>query len=136
MSIMVFGTFDNLHPGHEDYFKQASRLGAPLIAVVARDRNVLKLKGHLPQQAEKERMRKVRAALKKLGIPGKAALGNLRSQWLVLKKYRPTVIALGYDQRIDLKKLKSELVEARLFCRIKRLKSYQPEKYKSSYCLK
>lgn len=136
MSVMVFGTFDNLHPGHEDCFRQAGRLGRPLVAVIARDNNVLKAKGHLPQQTEKERARRARAALKKLGIPGKAVLGNLRNQWLVLKRFHPELIALGYDQKVDLEQLKSEIARFRFSCKIRRLKSHHPEKYKSSYCLK
>lgn len=136
MSVMVFGTFDNLHPGHEDYFRQASLLGKPLIAVVARDCNVLKIKGHEPQQVEKERTRRVRTTLNKLGIPGKAMLGNLKNQWLVLRKFRPEIIALGYDQKVNLKQLKSEIARFRFSCSIKRLKPYRPEKYKSSYRLR
>jgi FAD synthetase len=135
MRVMVFGTFDNLHPGHENYFLQASRFGALLIVIVARDKNVLQIKGRLPRQTEMDRVKGARAALKKLNIPGRAVLGGLKNRWQVLKKYQPKVIALGYDQQVDLKKLKSELSQARLFCKIKRLKAYQPERYKSSYCL-
>lgn len=130
---MVFGTFDNLHPGHLNYFKQARRFGGELIIIVARDKNVLKIKGRRPQQNEKLRARKIRTACKELGYQGKVVLGSLTNQWAVLEKYQPEVICLGYDQQVDLKKLKSELVKARLFCKIKRLKAYRPEKYKSSY---
>lgn len=130
---MAFGTFDNLHPGHLDYFRQASRLGNELVVIVARDRNVVAIKGRRPEQSEVTRLRQVRLALKDLGFPGRALLGSLRNKWLVIKKYAPAVIALGYDQKVDLKKLKSEIARFRLFCKIKRLKPYQPEKYKSSY---
>lgn len=131
---MVFGTFDNLHPGHLNYFKQARRFGEELIVIVARDRNVLKIKGKLPQQTEKLRVRKIKVALKELGYQGKVVLGSLTNQWLVLKKSQPTIICLGYDQRVNVKQLKDELAKLRLFCKIKRLKPYHPEKYKSSYC--
>jgi len=136
MRVMVFGTFDNFHPGHSDYFRQARRFGDELVVVVARDKNVLKIKGRLPREDEKIRVRNVRLALSELKIRGKAVLGGLLNRWLVLKKYQPEVIALGYDQQVDLKRLKSEILKFRLFCKVKRLRAYYPEKYKSSYCLK
>jgi len=134
MRVMVFGTFDNLHPGHLNYFKQARQFGEEMIIIVARDKNVLRIKGRLPQENEKIRVRKIKASLRESGDKGRVILGGLTNQWLVLKKYRPAVIALGYDQQVDLKRLKSEIVKFRLFCKIKRLKPYRPEKYKSSYC--
>ncbi len=130
---MVFGTFDNLHPGHLSYFSQADKLGQELIVVVARDKNVLKIKGRLPQENEIIRIRKIRVQLKELGHEAKVVLGSLSNNWLVLKKYQPDIICLGYDQKVDLQQLKDELVKSRLFCKIKRLKPYCPEKYKSSY---
>lgn len=134
MRVMAFGTFDNLHPGHLDYFKQARRFGDKLIVVIARDKNVLAIKKRLPQDNEKTRQRHVSRALKELEISGKAVLGNLRNRWLILKKYSPEIICLGYDQKVDLPQLKREIAKFRLFCKIKRLRSYHPEKYKSSFC--
>ena len=134
MRVLAFGTFDNLHPGHLNYFKQARRFGDELIVIVARDRNVLAIKKRRSQENELKRRHKVKRALKELGIEGKAVLGNLKKRWLILKKYRPEIVCLGYDQKVDLPRLKSEIARFRLFCRIKRLKAYHPEKYKSSYC--
>lgn len=159
---MVFGTFDNLHPGHLSYFQQARGFGeslakrakvkneVELIAVVARDKNVLRIKGRATQENEKTRVKKVRAALKKMAVKeegsgrmagsGKkifrvrAVLGAAKNQWAVLKKYRPDAICLGYDQKVDLSKLKGEIAKFRLSCKIKRMMAYHPEKYKSSYC--
>lgn len=133
MRVMCFGTFDNLHLGHLAYFSQARRGGAELIIVVARDRNVFKVKGHWPEKKEAVRAREIRAALKERDWAGQVVLGSLKDRWLVLKKYRPAVVCLGYDQKVDLGKLKSAISEGRLFCQIKRLKAYHPEKYKSSY---
>ena len=136
MRVMVFGTFDNLHPGHLSYFKQARKFGDELIVIVARDKNVLHIKRRLPQEDEKIRARKIRIAIRESGEKGKVILGSLTNQFLVLKKYRPGVIALGYDQKVDIRRLKSEIKKFRLFCKVKRLKAYHPEKYKSSYCKK
>ncbi len=134
MRVMTFGTFDNLHPGHLDYFKQARLFGDELIVIIARDKNVLVIKKRAPQDDEKTRQRKVRRALKELGITGRAVLGNLKNRWLILKKYRPEIICLGYDQQVDLPQLKSEIAGFRFSCKIKRLKAHHPEKYKSSFC--
>jgi len=131
MRVMVFGTFDNLHPGHLSYFSQARRFGEELFVIVARDKNVVRQKGRLPLEDEKARLRNVRLALGLAG--GRAMLGNIRDQYSVIRRLRPDFIALGYDQKVDMKQLKSEIAESRLFCKIRRLKPYQPDKYKSSY---
>ena len=41
---MLFGTFDGLHEGHFDLFRQAKKYGDYLVVVVARDVNVKKIK--------------------------------------------------------------------------------------------
>ncbi|MFA5183980.1 MAG: adenylyltransferase/cytidyltransferase family protein [Patescibacteria group bacterium] len=134
--VMVFGTFDNLHPGHLDYFRQARHFGEELIVIVARDQNVLKIKGRAPQEGEKLRAKNVRQALQEGAYQGRAVLGSLKNRWLVINRYRPDFICLGYDQQVDLTELKSKIAKFRLFCKIRRMRPYYPEKYKSSYCKK
>ena len=58
--VLVFGTFDGLHEGHLDLFRQAGELGKYVIAVVARDSTILKNKGKQPKFGEQERLEKVR----------------------------------------------------------------------------
>ena len=36
--VMVFGTFDYLHAGHENLFSQARELGSEIVAIIARDK--------------------------------------------------------------------------------------------------
>lgn len=136
MRVIVFGTFDNLHPGHLDYFRQAMVFGQELVVIVARDSNVLRKKGRPAQEKQKIRLSKARVALKILGYPGRAVLGSANNFWSVLGKYKPDIIALGYDQDVDLERLKKEIKKFHLFSKVKRLKAYQPAKYKSSYCIK
>ena len=57
-AVMVFGTFDILHPGHINFFKQAKKYGN-LIAVIARDRTVKQVKGRLPKYSEKQRLKAI-----------------------------------------------------------------------------
>ena len=117
--VMVFGTFDILHKGHLDYFRQAKKHGDYLIAVVARDKTVLAVKGRLPLNNEKKRVKFVKKFV------DKAILGGLKNRHKVVVKYKPDVICLGYDQKADVNELKR-------FSAVKRMKSYYPEKYKSS----
>jgi FAD synthetase len=134
MRAIAFGTFDNLHPGHLSYLSQAGVFGDELIVVVARDSNVLKGKGRLPQENEEVRRQKVEDAVKELGLKGRVILGNKVDRWQLLRELRPEIICLGYDQQVDTKALDELIASERFFCEIKRLIPYHPEKYKSSFC--
>jgi len=126
---MLFGTFDILHKGHLNFFKQAKRLAKNsfLIVSVARDRNVKKIKNHLPLHSEKQRLVKIR----KLSIVDKVILGGLGSHLPHIIRQKPSIIALGYDQKAYTKGLKSLLLKKGLNAKIKRLKAYKPEVFKS-----
>jgi len=43
-TVMTFGTFDIVHPGHIHFLQQAKTYGDRLITIVARDMNVQKFK--------------------------------------------------------------------------------------------
>ena len=58
--VMVFGTFDYLHAGHENLFTQAKELGDEIIAIIARDKTVKTIKGELPDHNEKERLKNLK----------------------------------------------------------------------------
>lgn len=128
---MVFGTFDILHPGHVNFFKQARKYGDYLIAVVARDKTVLEVKGKLPVNSERVRKNNIL----KLKIADKVILGDLKDKYKAIKKIKPDVICLGYDQKAFTEGLKSPLLKGgRGVKKIKiiRLKPFKPEIYKSS----
>jgi len=122
-TVMCFGVFDNLHLGHLSYLKQARKYGNQLIVVVARDKNVLRVKGKLPKQNEKIRQK----AIQKLNLSQKVILGQLRDKFKVVIKYRPDVICLGYDQIVDRGELK-QIFPGKII----KLKSYKSNIYKSS----
>ncbi|HZJ41162.1 MAG TPA: adenylyltransferase/cytidyltransferase family protein [Candidatus Saccharimonadales bacterium] len=132
MRSMAFGTFDNLHPGHLSYLFQAGVFGDELIVVVARDENVLRGKGRLPQENEEVRRQKVETAVKGLKLKAKVILGNKIDRWQLLRELRPAFICLGYDQQVDLKALEELIAQERFFCEVKRMAAHYPEKYKSS----
>jgi FAD synthetase len=129
MKVMVFGVFDLLHPGHISFLKQAKKLGNYLVVSIARDTNVRKIKGKLPVFKEKKRT----AILKSLKIANKIVLGGVKDPWPHIKKEKPDIIALGYDQAAYVGNLKQGLVKNNLRkTKIVRLKSFFPKRFKSS----
>ncbi len=124
---MCTGTFDILHSGHLDYFRQAKHFGDYLIVVVARDSSALK-EGKILRFGEQERLARVAAQT----IVDKAVLGNEGDKLKIVEQEKPDVICLGYDQNVDEKKLKETLEKRGLRPEITRAYAYQPEKYKSS----
>lgn len=126
---MAFGSFDILHDGHRHYLKEAKSLGDYLIAVVARDSNIIRFKGKKPINNEQQRLKNI----KKLKFVNKAVLGNKDDILKILEEHKPDIICLGYDQKtIDENKLKEELEKRNVKSRIVRCKPFKPEVYKSS----
>lgn len=125
---MAFGTFDRFHAGHESYLKQAKSLGSSLIVVVARDQTVKRIKGRPPDENEKER----RAAVKANRVADKVILGELEDKYAVIKKHKPDIIALGYDQFTFTYRLKKFLIDRELDSKIVKMKPYKPAVYKTS----
>lgn len=126
---MVFGTFDVLHLGHLNFFKQARKLGDELIVVVARDANVLKIKGRAPYFDEKERL----ALLRELHLVDKVLLGDSQDLFSAIKKLKPTVIALGYDQATMQKQfIIDKLKELSIECKVVRLRAFKEHKHKAT----
>ncbi len=128
--IMVFGTFDVLHKGHINFFKQARSLSRDpyLIVSVARDINIKKIKGRKPINSEKKRLIAVRASK----LVDKAVLGGLKHHFPHIIKEKPQIIALGYDQKNYTANLKRHLTKLGLRVKIERLKAFKPKIYKSS----
>jgi len=126
--VMAFGTFDYFHAGHENYLNQAKNLGEYLVVVIARDKTVRQIKGHSPTNPERTRA----ANIRNTGIADKVILGDLNDKHKVLRKYRPVVIALGYDQFVFTQTLKKTLIDMKLDADIRRLDAFFPQVYKSS----
>jgi FAD synthetase len=127
---MVFGTFDQLHKGHEHFFKQAKALSlhSYLIVSVARDINVKRIKGRLPKQNEQQR----KTVVGKHQEVDKVVLGAIGNPVPHILKQKPDIIALGYDQHSYIDGLRAVLNKEGLKVKIVRLKSYKPHIYKSS----
>ena len=126
-SVMAFGTFDLLHPGHLSYLNKSKKLGSKLIVVVARDSNALKVKGFKPLNPEKDRLAVVAA----LEMVDQAVLGDKKDFLAPIKKFKPAVIALGYDQFAKEGWLEKELKALKLKTKVKRVKPFKPAQYKT-----
>src|SRR3990167_78308 len=112
-TVMAFGTFDILHPGHINFLQQAKQHGS-LIVVIARDRTVKQVKGKLPCHKEKRRLEAVNG----LKLAVSVILGSLTDKYAAIKKYCPDIIALGYDQLYFTEQLAAELKKLKLKTKI------------------
>ncbi len=135
--IMVFGTFDGLHKGHLNFFKQAKNLSKMsgkkpfLVVSIARDINVLKIKGQKPKLTERQRM----ILVKKSQMVDKVVLSGTKNYLPHVLREKPEIIALGYDQRAYVKILKKDLKNKSFWgnrVKIVRLKPYKEKIYKNS----
>lgn len=122
MKVLVFGTFDHLHPGHLFLLREAGKRGK-LIVVIARDRNVWRIKGHRPAQNEQERMRAVKNAFPH----AKVVLGDPEDFLAPVRSFHPDLILLGYDQNFPPGVSRNDF-----HCPVERLPAYEPGKFKSS----
>lgn len=120
VKVMASGTFDLLHLGHIYYLKEAKKLGDKLIVVVATDKTVRKLK-HEPINPEKIRVNLV----KELEVVDEAYLGYEGDMYEIVEELKPDIIAIGYDQIHDEKKIKKELKNRKIDAKIIRLKEYK-----------
>ena len=94
--VLVFGTFDGLHPGHLFFLRQAKTRGDILIVGVARDRHVRDLKDKHASNLERARKEAVEA----LRFVDEAHLCDEElGTFELVRTVQPDVIVLGYDQR-------------------------------------
>lgn len=129
-TVMVFGVFDLFHPGHKNFLEQAKQLGSKLIVVVARDQTSTKLKNRTPINNQDKRI----ACLKKFTFIDQVVLGDEElGAYAVIMRYKPDLIALGYDQQ-GLGLHLEDVIKAGALPSIKcvYLKPFFPEKYQTS----
>jgi len=126
--VLVFGTFDLFHKGHEYFFKEARKEGDQLFVVVARDKNVNKIKGIDPIQDQDKRMEEIR----KCGFVDEVILGSCAySACDVIEKIKPDVICLGYDQKTP-EKFEEKIKDLKKDVKIVRIDSHDPHIHKST----
>lgn len=123
--VVVFGTFDILHPGHVHMLKEAKEYGDFLVVVIARDKTVSEIKHKPPVNDENVRLKQV----DDLKIANKVRLGNLENKHDVLDEEKPDIVALGYDQQHFIENLENALED---HVQIVRLTPFRPDLYKST----
>lgn len=93
-TVVAFGIFDLLHPGHLAYLEAAKKLGDTLVVMVGRDELARKKRGRRLVMREQDRLRIVRA----LRCVDAAILGDRGKIYRALLRLKPDILAIGYDQ--------------------------------------
>lgn len=121
--VLIFGTFDRLHPGHEFVLREAEGRG-DLTVVIARDRTVKRIKGRAPDQHEEMR----RAAVQSFVPFAQVILGDESDYLSPIRSQKPDLILLGYDQALPPGVRPEDLP-----CPAERIAAYEPHLHKSSF---
>jgi FAD synthetase len=106
--VFVGGTFDLIHPGHVEFLRYASSFGKLYVAV-ARDVNVVRVKGREPVLDELSRLKVVSS----IRYVYEAFLGDEVDMFRSVERVKPHVIVLGPDQPFKEEEVVGE-VERRL----------------------
>lgn len=129
-TVTIFGVFDGIHEGHKAFIHEAHKHGDRLVAIVARDSVVSKLKNKTPINNEVERIN----SLLKIEDIDIVLLGDPKQGlYNVLKEVNPDIIYLGYDQQSLLNDIKKSIKKG-LLPEIKLIQgeAYKPEIFHSS----
>ena len=138
--VLVCGVFDLLHLGHLLFFSQAKKFGSHLTVLVARDSTVKRAKRHDPFFKENER----KELLSSLKIVDNVVLGSKKSLFEGVRKAKPDVLVLGFDQlesagkllgishAASEKEIERKFLQKGLKIKVIRLKKgWMPERFKS-----
>lgn len=125
--IMLFGSFDGIHPGHEYLINRARDISPNIILIIAHDQVIIDIKKQNPIYNLTKRISHLQEKFADITIvAGDTQVGL----WSAIKEYRPNTIMVGYDQH-GLKRALESIKDKYGFIIIK-ADPYHPEKYKSS----
>lgn len=128
--VLVFGAFDPLHAGHQDFFRQAAILGESLTVVVTSDEAIRREKRREVHQSESQRA----AAIRPLPGVSQVLIGEEKpEEYNLLRELSFDVLALGYDQRPDDETVRTLLASmGKAGVQVVRLSAFRPQEFKSS----
>ena len=120
--VFTGGVYDIIHPGHIHTLKNSKQEGDLLIVSIARDNRVIKIKGRKPINNEKMRTILV-SAIRYVDF---TVLGSKGDIFGIVKKIKPNVITIGYDQTHQINELNKRVKINNLNIKIKKLDSPIP----------
>jgi len=120
--VLAGGTFNIIHPGHIFFLEKAKALGDYLLVVVANDKTVMREKKFLVMPAEARKK-----ILESLRFVDKAVIGDEKDFLKVVRKEKPDVIALGFDQELGSLEKQIENLGIKIVRIKSRLKGYKTE---------
>lgn len=129
-TVMVFGVFDLLHPGHHAFLHQAACYGSRLIVVVAPDTIVRRFKNRNPCDSQEQRIHKLLTLPEvTIAVVGDTVIGT----YSAIKQYKPDIICLGYDQTTLGNDVAAKIKTGELpAMQLVYLQPFEPEKYHTS----
>ncbi len=128
-SVLIFGTFDVIHPGHKFYSQQSGLYGDELIAIIARDEFVKKTKRRSTIHCESDRMDHIIES----GLVDKAYLSDpVTGSYKVVSKLKPDVICFGHDQTKLLESFKAWVSKEKLNIEIVIIEPFKRDQYSST----
>jgi len=92
--VLAGGVFDIIHPGHIHTLNAAKALGGVLVVAIATDKTAKKMKKRSPLHDQELR----RELVSCLSMVDKAIVGHEDDIFQTVKKVKPDIIVLGYDQ--------------------------------------
>lgn len=126
--VLVFGTFDGLHAGHIFFLEQAKKLGE-VHALVASKESVEARKHRPSIYTLDQRLNMV----KETGLVDYIIAGDKTLHgWAKMKKIKPDIVLVGYDQKELTKALEKEKNDFDFNFQIKVGKALNPKKLHSS----
>ncbi|MCK5183457.1 MAG: FAD synthase [Candidatus Heimdallarchaeota archaeon] len=131
--VLVFGTYDIIHPAHIRFLVEAKQTAncydCVLVVVLARDSSIERIKGHKPIFTEEQRLKLVSG----LRVVDFAQLGKEGEDYFdIILDIKPDYIILGYDQLPNDKPLLAFIKEHQLKTTVFRLPHFESGDLSSS----
>ena len=120
--VLTGGVYDIIHPGHIHTLKNSKQEGDLLIVSIARDNRVIKIKGRKPINNEKRRT----ILVSSIRYVDFTLLGSKGDIFGVVRKIKPDIITIGYDQTHQISELRRRVKINNLNIKIKKLDSPIP----------